>query len=292
MGNGNGKTSGFTLVELMLALTLLGLVLSGGFTLYYFADRAFVEGTVTADIQADVQLAMRRIVDELRLAYYLELAPAPPPDDFGDDDDDHFIFVNDDGLVVLKTRVGEEVLTSLTRDVSRYRVTFAQAGDGLVKVKLEAVHPNVSYSLESDVEILNLYLEGIKGPSASSGVYYQREMGKIERPDAWFRRACLVTWLVGDDQDQDLDVFRRLRDNVLMKTGVGKRIVDWYYERSGQFIEALEQMPAAVAALKAALWAAAWVLRYPEPSAFIFGFGLVFLVGIVAVRRFRKPQEV
>jgi hypothetical protein len=31
-----------------------------------------------------------------------------------------------------------------------------------------------------------------------------------------------------------------------MKTGVGKRIVDWYYERSGQFIEALEQMPAAV----------------------------------------------
>ena len=38
----------------------------------------------------------------------------------------------------------------------------------------------------------------------------------------------------------------RRRRYLLMKTGVGKRIVDWYYERSGQFIEALEQMPAAV----------------------------------------------
>ena len=59
------KRADLTLVELMLALTLLGLVLSGGFNPILSRIVHFVEGTVTADVQADVQLAMRRIVDEL-----------------------------------------------------------------------------------------------------------------------------------------------------------------------------------------------------------------------------------
>ena len=53
-----------------------------------------MSGSEMADVQADVQLAMRRITDEVRLAHSLELITrAELPDVIDDDDkDDHYLF--------------------------------------------------------------------------------------------------------------------------------------------------------------------------------------------------------
>ena len=35
----------FTLVELLVTVSLVGIVIAGGFTVYYFADRAFMSSS-------------------------------------------------------------------------------------------------------------------------------------------------------------------------------------------------------------------------------------------------------
>jgi prepilin-type N-terminal cleavage/methylation domain-containing protein len=88
---GLADTDGFTLVELLLTVALVSLVITGGFRLYYFADRSFVSGTLTADVQTDVQIAIRRITEELSLAHFVEFGRLP---ESSLDADDHFIYVN------------------------------------------------------------------------------------------------------------------------------------------------------------------------------------------------------
>ena len=83
--------SGFTLVELMVALSLLGLIISGGFAIYYFAHKSFVDSTVVAEIQGDMQLAMMQITNSLRTAYkasFLDTKTSPLPslDELGDEE--------------------------------------------------------------------------------------------------------------------------------------------------------------------------------------------------------------
>ena len=66
------KQDGFTLIELMVSAGLVSLIVIGAFRIYYLTDHSFVAGTVQADIQSDMQQAMRRITEDLRVAHRVE----------------------------------------------------------------------------------------------------------------------------------------------------------------------------------------------------------------------------
>ena len=124
--------AGFTLIELMVTLALVGLVIAGGFSLYFFADRSFVSGTVIADVQADIQLAMQRITNELQLAHTISFEePAES------DENLHHLLVNDDGLVELHTSRGSQILT-LASGSSRLRYPLKQSIWNAILLKLSS----------------------------------------------------------------------------------------------------------------------------------------------------------
>ena len=64
---------GFTIIELLIALSLFGLVVSGGFSIYYFADKAFVSSTIKTDLERSMQIAMINITNSLRTAHEAEI---------------------------------------------------------------------------------------------------------------------------------------------------------------------------------------------------------------------------
>jgi len=59
---------GFTLVELMIAIALLGIVMTLGYSYYYYGTRSFSVGESQATVQQEVRTASRTITSEIRNA--------------------------------------------------------------------------------------------------------------------------------------------------------------------------------------------------------------------------------
>lgn len=240
-----GGIEGFTLIELMVTLALVGLVIAGGFSLYFFADRSFVSGTVTADIQTDVQLAMQRITNELRLAHHIEFGKEVP--ESGLEADEHYLLVNNDGLVALRTQhPQDQILTSTNPEVANYQLFFEEVTGvpNTLKVKLTSLNEQVPYSLESEIQVMNIRLGGFEGIGPSNSIYFTKTLSAVERGEAEvIRQRCPIASIILDDQDPDLALLRSFRDDILQKTLVGKAIVHSYYSNATYLIDVLERIP-------------------------------------------------
>lgn len=68
---------GVTLVELIVALAILGFVLAAVYSFYYFGERSFAVGSEQSNLQRDLRLAADFITREVRHAVELDLIPVP-----------------------------------------------------------------------------------------------------------------------------------------------------------------------------------------------------------------------
>ena len=242
---------GFTLIELMVTLALVGLVIAGGFSLYFFADRSYVTGTISADIQADVQIAMKRITEELRLAHHLEFVDQIPERN-ALEKDDHYLFTQD-GVVVLRTQLSDQVLTGVNLELADYVLEFDrsrnQTGDPLedaLWIRLSSQNPRVQYSLQSDIQVLNLRLSGIEGNGPADAVYFTKNLSEVEREEARIvRRRCFLGRVVFDPDAAELLVLRTFRDKELSSNRVGRMVIDFYYAISPTIANFLDAQPLA-----------------------------------------------
>lgn len=238
--------SGFTLTELLVSVGLVGLVVIGAFRLYYFTDKAFVNNTVKSDIQIDMQLAMQRITEELRLAHSVEFVDKVPATDVLNEDD-HYLF-SKDGTVFLQTKQGTRLLTLHYQEAAQYSVSFAYGYDesgkmleDTVRVTLESLTPGVSHTLESHIQALNLRDTKVSGPSPSTALHYTKTFTPQEIEEGRkLRRRCFFVGIVYDDNDPETRVLRGFRDKVLSRTHVGRRLIAMYYELSPWLIMTVE----------------------------------------------------
>ncbi len=289
------KNEGFTLIELMVTLGLLALVIMGGFRLYYFSNNAYVTGAISADIQADVQLAMQRITSELRLAHRVSLGePLSAPT--GPDLEEHRLFLNSDQLVVLQTPEGTQTLTPYSPGDFGYELSFAKDPEApnALQIELKSSNPNVPYSLSSEVEVLNVRLEGVQGAAWSDTIYFTKKLSKEEQEAARdIRRGCLLTDILGDG-DNDLDIFRRFRDERLAKNGLGQLIIRWYYRASITLADSLSNSKA----LSYITWSFAKMLAiglawasWLEIMGIIFTLSLISSLGTKFIKRCLAVQS-
>lgn len=279
-------TDGFTLIELMVTLALVGLVVIGGFRLYYFADRSFVSGTLTADIQADIQLAMQRITNELRLAHRIEFGKSVP--NSGLEEDDHYLFIDEDGLVVLRTQRGDQILTPNSQQIGGYHLSFDTITDvpEAVRVELKSINEQVDYGLEADIQVLNIRLGGFQGTPPSNSIYFTKTLSVEERQEAEaIRRRCFLASLVFDDDDHNLNIFRSFRDETLKKTKLGQAIIDWYYNYSPHLAEYLADKPLFLELIRTTLKAFAVVLEWQALVSFAQVVAFVFLFRLLNRKR-------
>lgn len=283
------QANGFTLIELLVTLGLLGLVIASGFSLYFFADRSFVSGTLTADIQADMDYTMRRISNELRLAHKIEFKNSVPAANTLTEDE-HYLFVEND-LVKLRTQNNTQILTNSRVDMSKFKLTLAYDNTvpNLLGVKLQSLTPGVPYALESSIEFLNLRSATVTGDTSKGIVYFTKTLSVEERADAEVvRDRCFLLSTVFDDQDPDLNVFRRFRDEKLSSSKLGRSIIRWYYTNSPQIGEYLEKTPALLAASRIFFHTLAfWLQR----DGIIFSLGLTFVLASCSMVSLRRKQS-
>jgi len=150
--------NGFTLVELLISLSLLLIVLSGIYTFYFFERNTFKRGESQSIVQENVVRAAQFITDEIRNAVELSL------DDFYTEAPGYCsIFIEGS---TLKYDDGTGNITNKTDDViNEFSVDLVEAG-GKYKIKFNigGVYNSQDYDISTEIMLNN-----VKNASPSSG---------------------------------------------------------------------------------------------------------------------------
>lgn|GEM_PF-3759917 len=146
-----------SVVELMIALSILLIVLALAFTFYFFGSRAFATGEERSLIQANVRLASMIITRELRYAEDVEIITGTPKHESGK----RAIFKNNNGQIIIRDEQGEERVLSgeLSDAITFSDLTFSISPDDnkLFVFSVSAESKKLqNYQLLSKVAPLNL----------------------------------------------------------------------------------------------------------------------------------------
>lgn len=270
-------SKGFTLLETMIVLVLLGIVVAGGFQLYFYVDRALMSGSRMSDLQAEMHWAMQKIIDEVRLAHSLRVGESKQVllDSMGNGAADapvYFIY-SKDGSVYLETPDFERRLLDSSTFETDYRVTFKAVAAGhpdkgeheLVSnlgITLVSEDSEQGFSLESEVQVLNLRTEGIQGEQGEAVMFTktftQDEFDAAER----MRPGCVYRNYVYRGQESELYALRKFRDNTLASNVLGRVIVKTYYAFSPSVISFVQRYPWVEAPVRRIFEAAAQLVMH------------------------------
>ena len=116
---------GFTLVEIMLVLTLLGLVLAVAWGLFSLTMNAWNIWQTRQEAEAAVRLTSQIVTHELDYASFLEIREGNHWTDAELEENDRIIFVNNDGDIILSEYNGTNNVESTLADLERCTVEFS-----------------------------------------------------------------------------------------------------------------------------------------------------------------------
>lgn len=145
------SSSGFSLMEVMMAIMLLGLVFYVAFSMYSFGVSSFQRGSEQMSCQQEARVVSNLITGKVRYAReILVLQAVDSPLSAG------YIYIfSQDGNVVLQTSEGLSHLGDNTDGFNQV-VSFASESPAVVRFKIDVLSSSSSYGLETSVVGLNL----------------------------------------------------------------------------------------------------------------------------------------
>lgn len=145
------SSSGFSLLEVMMAIMLLGLVFYVAFSIYSFGVSSFQRGSERMSSQQEARVVSNLITGKVRYAREIRVLQAvDSPLSPG------YIYIfSQDGNVVLQT---SESLFHLgdNMDSFDHTVSFASESPAVIRFKVGVLFNSSSYGLETSVVGLNL----------------------------------------------------------------------------------------------------------------------------------------
>lgn len=130
-----GNNKGVTLIELLIAVALTGMIMSLGYALYFFGTGSFERGTAQAQAQHNARLADQYLKAELRNALRIEIARAGREGEF-----DGYFHLAEGSLIISGERVTGNTLLDLAvriikegnRAILEYRITSSDHNEEFV----------------------------------------------------------------------------------------------------------------------------------------------------------------
>ncbi len=159
------NAQGFTLIEVVVSMAILGLVLSMAYSLMGFSQKSLRSSNDYYDIQNDIRLASSYLCDQVRYATELNIIPA---DAVKTDAAYNYFYIQDGSLhqakYVAATGTYDErtIANSLSDAESHFSVTNSTSTT--LEIILTAQRDGKSYSISTNLNLENLPL--------SSGSHY------------------------------------------------------------------------------------------------------------------------
>lgn len=154
-----GWQGGYSLVELVIVLALLGVILAIGYNFYFYTTQAFKEGEKQAAVQQNVRVVADFITKELRYASIIQIldSSASIPAAGSIFDDFNYIFINSTGSVEHRSKTGSRIIFS--SDINQSKITqiefnIGNSGDRALAFNISGTHSDGTHPFSVTSEIL------------------------------------------------------------------------------------------------------------------------------------------
>ena len=165
------EKKGFTLVEVIITMAILGIVAAAINSIFYFTLKINKADNDSYIAQSDAQIIMQKIQNEIRYANTLVIDSCSPS---------NFIsgikyIYNSNGSIVKNSGISLDSAVPLTagsKDFS-YSITFSKNSSKSVGVKVSVFKNGTNlYNLETSIHINNLISTNVTGASEGGAVEY------------------------------------------------------------------------------------------------------------------------
>jgi uncharacterized protein YjdB len=147
------QQKGLTVVELLIAATILVIVLTSGYMFFGYGWRAFSTGTDLSIVNNNLRMTTERISNEIRYAGMLEIIDtADVP--LNVDDDKIYIFPNATGRLEKRDIDGSDIIPHQVDDNVAFNVVFTKVNANTLSMAI--TETTSSSSMETEVRLLNL----------------------------------------------------------------------------------------------------------------------------------------
>lgn len=170
------EEQGVTIVELLIGLSLLGVVLGVAYSLYFFGMTSFSRGQQQASRQQEARFISRVLSDELRYAREIEVLDVKSENFL---EDDSFFYIDERGNVVKAEATKTTILAELG-DYDLLSLRFATSSDEgrVVDITIGVTSNSREYELSTSVLLLNLDASS-KLPTKSGTILRYRPLQKL-----------------------------------------------------------------------------------------------------------------
>lgn len=156
------SSQGVTIIELMIALAIFGLVISVAFSIQSYGIASFSRGESLVTRQQNMRMVTRILSEEVRFAREVVVVDSQT-------DPGYVYFWADDGSILKRTEAETEIILSSTKNTSyslEFNVTPKEGEDEkdprIVEITVRSESPQGVYEVTTSVKGLNLPIEGIE----------------------------------------------------------------------------------------------------------------------------------
>lgn len=149
------NTAGLTLIELLVAMGILGIVLTVCFSFLFFGYRSFGTGSAQFNIQSDIRIVMETVKNEVRYASEFQVIPVSEVPSTVTDGY-KYIYAEGNALKFKSSAGASERLQGLLFSSGPVFTLSASGGNFILTVTLEGVYRDQDYETSTDVLIQNL----------------------------------------------------------------------------------------------------------------------------------------
>ena len=155
------SSQGVTIIELMIALTILGLVVSVAFAIHSYGIASFTRGESLVTRQQNIRMVTRILSEEIRFAQDVVVVDSLT-------DPGYVYFWADVGSILKGTETNPETILGSTKNTSyslEFNVVPPEEGEKdprLVEITVRSESPQGVYEVTTSVKGLNLPIEGIE----------------------------------------------------------------------------------------------------------------------------------
>jgi len=229
---------GFTVIELILAITLFLIVLGLGYQLLFYTQTSFARSEHQWQRQAQVIALSEYIADVVDKAIYVEITS----DSTKIQDDDAAIYKEENGEdIYFKNGLIETKIIGSNLDILFSKTTDVNGDFYADLMQISIIASDISYSLDTKVKIENM-LDGrrIEGDSSGDILIFRTEE-TVGAVPITIDSCYIATAANGSKMKPSVRLLRRFRDQFLLKTNLGNVFVDFYYKTSPPIAHTIAQ---------------------------------------------------
>ena len=157
------SSQGVTIIELLIALSILGLVVSVAWAMQSYGLASFSQGESLVTRQQNIRMVTRTLSEEIRFARGVVVEDSL-------EEPDYVYYWADAGSILKGSEANPETILSSTKDTSyslEFNVVSLKEGEGekdprIVEITVRSESPQGVYEVTTSVQGLNLPIEGIE----------------------------------------------------------------------------------------------------------------------------------